>query len=133
VNMENQKGFIALITVLIISAILLMISISSNLFGISESDMGLQKSQASQAFYLANLCSEDALMKLKNDINYLGNENLIFDNGSCSILPIESGSGESRTVKTIGSIQNQIRKIRIEMGRINPSLQISLWQEVSDF
>jgi type II secretory pathway pseudopilin PulG len=120
-------------SILIVSGTTLLIAISASLFGISESGMGLQKSQSSRAFYLASLCAEDALMKLKVDLKYLGNETLIVDNGSCTILPVKGGGNYNRVVRTTGTIYNQTRKIEINIEQVDPKMIISSWQEVADF
>ena len=130
---KTQKGYIALILILIISGVTLLIAISTSLFGISESGMGLQKSQSSEVFYLATLCAEDALMKLKDDLNYSGNETLTFDEGSCDILSLEGSGNQDRTIKTTGAAYNQTRKIKIEIAQVNPIMEINTWQEVVSF
>ncbi|MCD6550624.1 hypothetical protein J7K24_03740 [bacterium] len=132
---EKQKsnGYIALISVLIISAVVLLVAINASLFGISESDVAAREYQSSKAFYLAMLCAEDGLMKLKEDINYGGNETLNIGDGQCSILPIEGSGNFNRIVKSIGVFSNQIRKIKIEINRVNPKMEIRSWEEVGDF
>jgi hypothetical protein len=128
-KLKTNNGFIALVTVLIIFAIVLLVGLSISLLSINEAQMGLKKSQSSQAYYLANLCAEDALMKLKEDINYSGNETIEIEGGSCQILPIEG----KWTIKTISNFQNQVKKIKIIISQVNPKMIISSWQEVADF
>ena len=128
-KLKTNNGFIALVTVLIIFAIVLLVGLSIGLLSINEAQMGLRKSQSSQAYYLANLCAEDALMKLKEDINYSGNETIEIEGGSCQILPIEG----KWTIKTISNFQNQVKKIKIIISQVNPKMIISSWQEVADF
>jgi hypothetical protein len=131
---ENQKnGYIALVSVLIISSITLFLAINANLFGISESGMALRKSHSSKSFYLANLCAEDALMKLKNNLDYSGDETLSLDGGSCYISSLEGSGNEDRIIKTSGNFNDQTRRIIIEIGRVNPLMEISSWREVSSF
>jgi hypothetical protein len=132
---EKQKsnGYIALISVLIISAVVLLVAINVSLFGVSESDVATREYQSSKAFYLAMLCAEDSLMKLKEDINYSGNETLSIEGGECSILPIEGSGNFNRIIKTTGVFFNQIRKIKIEINRVNPKMEIRSWEEVSNF
>ncbi len=131
--MKHQQGYIALVTILIISAIVLLVGISVNLLSISESDMGLQKNQSSEAYYLANLCAEDALMKLKDDLNYLGNETLTIGDGSCYIYAPEGSGNKDRIIKATGTIYNHTRKIKIEINRVNPDTEIASWQELPLF
>lgn len=123
------KGFIALITVLIISALVLVVSIGLGLRTIDEMKMGLQKSLSSETYYLANLCAEDALMKLKENSNYSGGEIINIGKGSCTILPIEG----NWTVKISASLSGQVKKMRLIISQINPEMVIDSWQEVADF
>ena len=91
--------------------------------------MGLQKSQSSKAYYLANLCAEHALMDLKNDINYPGDETINLGEGSCQILPVEG----LWTIKVSAESDNQIKKMKIIINTINPQMIISSWEEVANF
>ncbi len=130
---SKSEGYIALISVLIISALTILIASSTNLISISESKMGLQENQSWEAFYLTNACAEDALMKLKDNLNYPGNEILIFDEGICTILPLEGTGNENRVIKVSGSAFNQVQKIRIEINRVDPEIQIKSWQQIINF
>jgi len=124
-----SQGFIALVTVLIIFTTALLIGLSVSLLSISEATMGFKKTQSSQAYYLANLCAEEALMKLKENINYSGNEILEIENGNCQILPIEG----NWVIKVSANFQNQIKKMKIIVSQVNPEMIIESWQEVADF
>lgn len=128
-NFRFSSGFIALLTVLIIFAIALLVGLSLSFLSISEATMGLQKSQSSQAYFLTNLCAEQALMKLKEDINYPGSEIIEIEGGNCQILPIEG----NWVIKVFGNFRNQIKKIKIVVSQVNPEMIISSWQEVADF
>lgn len=130
---SDQQGYIALVSVLIISALVVLVATSASLASISEADMGLQESQAWQSFYLTTACAEHGLMKLKDDIEYSGNETLNFTNGSCTILPIEGTGDQDRTIKVTGNVSNQTSKIKVEINEVNPDMEISSWQQVADF
>jgi len=130
---KNKNGYVALFSVVFISALLILIATSANLLSIGESDMSLQENQSWEASYLAVACAEDALMKLKGDPGYSGDETLNFNSGSCRILPIESGGDENRIIKTSSNAYNQVRKIKIEISKINPKIQLKSWQPVADF
>ena len=125
-----MNGYIALISVLIISALAILVASSANLISISESKMGLQENQSWESFYLAKACAEDALMKLKDDLNYTGNETLPFDTENCTISPIEGTGNENRVIKVTAMVFKQTRKIKIEINRVNPETEIKFWSEV---
>ena len=124
-----MRGFIALITIFIILAVVLVLGLSFGLLAISESDMSLDKVKSSQAYFLANLCAEQALMELKENLNYLGNETVSVDDGNCQILQVEG----QWIVKTEGNFQDDVRKMRISISQVNPKIIIDSWQEVADF
>ena len=126
-----MRGFIALITIFIILAIALVLGLSFGLLAISESTMSLDQFKSSQAYFLANLCAEHALMELKEDIIYIGNESppVGVEGGGCQILPIEG----QWIIKTQGNFQNEVKKMRISVSQVNPKMIISSWQEVADF
>ncbi|PIP23884.1 MAG: hypothetical protein COX90_03155 [Candidatus Nealsonbacteria bacterium CG_4_10_14_0_2_um_filter_38_17] len=128
-SIKEQKGFIALTTVLLVLVITLAVGISVGLGSIIEMQASLQKNQSSVTYYLANLCVEEALMKLKEDINYIGNETINLSGGSCTILPVEG----SWTIKTSANYSNQIKKIKIIVSQVNPQMVISSWEEVASF
>lgn len=127
--MNMDRGLVALITILIILLVLISIGIGISLLGIGEMKMGFQKSQSARAYYLANLCAEQALMKLKEDINYPGDEEIEEGEGNCQILPIEG----NWIIKVIGNFQNQVRKMKIVVSQVNPEMVIDSWREVAEF
>lgn len=125
-----MRGYIALISVLIISALLLLIGLSTSHFGISQLSMGLQRSQTQESSWLAQACAEEALMKLvESDFEYQGNETLNINGETCTILPIEKTGGKSQVIKVTSSAYNQTKKIKIEI----KENKIESWQEVADF
>jgi len=128
-----MRGYIALISILIISAILVLIALSASHFGISQLTMALQKNQSSESYYLAMACAEEALMKLKEDLGYRGDETLNIDGASCNILRVEGRGNKDRIIKTRSNAHNQTKKIKIEINRVNPEMEIKSWQEVADF
>jgi hypothetical protein len=130
---NNEEGYIALISVIIVSTLVMLIASSANLISISEAQMGLGEKQSWEAFYLATACGEEALIKLKEDLKYKGNESLTFDNGSCQILGATGGGNTSRTIRVSASVNNIVRKIRIDISQVNPVMDIGSWLEVADF
>jgi len=125
-----MKGFIALITILIILGIILITGVSISFLSIKEASMSLQKSQSSQAYYLANLCAEKALMELKDDPGYNGETIPSIENGSCQIS-VDS-VGLDKIVKVSADFQNQTRKMKIKISQINPEMIIDYWFEVAE-
>ena len=130
---NNQKGYIALISVVFVSALLMLVVTSVNLTSISEIDMALKTTQAAESFYLAQACAEEVLMRLKEDAQYTGNESLEIEGAVCEVLSIEGEGNTNRTVKVFSVENDMYCRIRIEITQINPLMQITSWEEVESF
>jgi len=130
---KKDGGYIALITVLILSAVVLVISIGVSLRSIEETQMAFGQQESFRALSLANLCAEKALFKLESSLNYSGNESLTIDDESCDILSIGGTGNFSRVVKAQSTVSKYTKKVQVEVSQISPVMQISSWEEVADF
>ena len=125
---NNNQGYIALISVLIISAIVLAVAITLNLTSIDETKTGLLKEQSEQSFTLADACLEESYIRLKRDSNYTGGQ-LNFEQGYCNINIVSSGN--RRTITVDSNINNIIRKIKAEIRILgNNNIVQDSWQEL---
>lgn len=130
---KKRKGYIAIMTILIVSAVVLIMVITSVYISITQGMNSLLYSNYLESESLASACSEDALIKLKNNQSYAGNETINLGHGQCQIYPIENLGGESRTIKTVGTVNQTTKKIKIQISQITPTIIITSWQEVADF
>jgi len=130
-----NRGFIALISILIISALIVLISVGVSLRSIGETNMALDEQEAHRALALADLCSEQALINLINDINYSGGETITVGDESCDIVSVDGVGNEDRIVKTESIVSGYTKKIKVEVAQISPTTTtvISSWEEVADF
>lgn len=131
---HTEKGFIALITVLVITAIAVGVSTSSALSGVSASQLVIKQVRSAQALSLADACGEEALLRLKNNFNYAAGlrETVSFGTeGSCDIVSV-IGVVE-KEIRAEASADNEIRRIKIFATKPGSSLVIDSWQEVADF
>ena len=129
--MLKQKGAIALISLLIITAVALAIGLSLNLLGIDEMRMGFRESKSSETYHVAESCLEEALMRFKRDANYSGGT-LQIGNGSCNINIVVNGS--QRTITVTGTVDQLIRKIQTVINVLNDGTTFGNetvdWQEI---
>lgn len=128
---ENNNGFVALIAVLVLSAVGVSVGISLILLGLGSSRSSFALEQSNHAKALANACAEEALLKLKQNLSYAGNETLTFTSGTCQIQDVK-GTGPNRIIKTTGTVGTIIRKVAVKV-KISPSFELTSWQEVADF
>lgn len=132
-NNQNQKGYIALISVVFISSLLVLIVVSFNLISITEIGISLREVQTTESFYLAQACAEEALIKLKENVDYTGGEALEIEDGSCDIVSVEGEGNYNRTIKVSSSFHNMTRRIKVEIAEVNPQTKINSWEEVESF
>lgn len=127
---SEQKGYITLLSTLFLVTIGGVVASSLILLGLGSSRTSFALEQSNQAKALANACAEEALLKLKQDLSYTGNETITLASGTCQIQDVK-GAGPNRIIKTIGTVGTIIRKVEVKV-KISPSFTLSSWQEVAD-
>lgn len=129
---NNQRGYIVLITVLVIGAIGVAIAVSVIWLGLGGSKSSFAFEQSNQAKALANACSEEALQQIRDSTPFTGSGSLTLGQGSCSYTVAASG-GQNRTITSSGTVGTIVRKVKIIIDTINPTINVTSWQEVADF
>lgn len=127
-----MNGYIALVSILIITAVVVLVAISAGLLAISESNMGLTKDLSARAYYLADACIEEALQQINDSIPYSGTGGLTIGSGTCSYTVTSTG-GHNRAIEASGTVGTITRKVEATIDSITPSINITSWQEVADF
>lgn len=126
---RSLDGYIALITVIVVGAVVVAVGISLLLLGLSAGRTGFAVEQSTKARSLANACAENALQLIHDSVPYTGTLNLSLDDGSCSST-VTAGVGQSRTIVVTGTVVTVVRKINISITQIIPTIVVSSWLEV---
>ena len=129
---KNKKGYIALISVLIVGAAGIAVTLSLLFLGTGANRTSFAFEQANQAKALANSCVEEALQQIRDSTLFVGNDNLAFDQGICAYTVVSQGS-ENRTIEAWGTVGTTIRRVKVVVQGINPLVEVVSWLEVSDF
>ena len=95
---NGNGGYLAIITSIIISFLLLTISINQNQSGWSLNDAIANAESKEYSLYSAKDCTKYAIEKIITDNNYLGNSTTTTPNGFCYILPIQKNLPTSREI-----------------------------------
>lgn len=131
-QMSNvNRGFITLVSVLVVSAVGLSIALSLLLLGLGSSRTSFALTQSIQARGLANACAEESLRKVKNSLSFSGTSTLFFSAGTCDYTVTNTG-GQTRTITTSGTVGTIIRKVSILISQITPFIVVASWQEVAN-
>lgn len=129
---QNTKGFVTLFSVLIVSAVAIAVTISTLLLGMSRSQTSFAQEQSYQAKALASACAEEALEQIRDHTPFTGSGRLSLGQGICTYTVTNPG-GQNRIVTATGTVGSLVRKIKIIINTLHPSLGITSWQEVDEF
>ena len=127
---STQKGFVALISIIVISTVALGIAMSISLLGVGEARSALDFKRGNETLKIAEGCIEEALLRLRDNAGYTGDP-LDVGDGSCTITI--SGTGADRTIDveaTITTPVDYIRNIRVTVKRTGNSINVVSWQEM---
>ena len=111
-NEETEQGFIMMITLIIIAAILSVIVVSVSLSSITELETSDTSLQGERTRYYVEGCLQEALIQLNMDNSYGGGVLNLF--GVACAVNI-AGSGNNRTVTVIGGIGDYTHEIAADV------------------
>ncbi|PIT94606.1 hypothetical protein COT98_02590 [Candidatus Falkowbacteria bacterium CG10_big_fil_rev_8_21_14_0_10_39_9] len=128
-NFTLKPAFVSLISVLILGAVGLSISVYIILFGLASSRDSLSLSQSAQAQTLATACAESALEQIRETAAYTGTTNLSLGHGTCFYTVANTG-GETRIINVTATVSGVVRRLSLVVVDIVPLIITSSWQEV---
>jgi len=105
--MKNPRGVVALISLLVISAVLLAMGITIARVGRNEIVLARLFADGEIAFDVADACAEEGLSRLKDDATYPGGT-FALDDGTCAVAITNLG-GNNRLIRGTGSYQRATR------------------------
>lgn len=119
-----------LISILVMSAVLLILALSVSDTQITTANRQLNTSSNKATYYIAESCYEEAANKLKEDSTYLG-ETLVVDGGDCLI---SVAGGEPKTISITANYENYTQTYESEVsvipnGEIN-NIRLLKWQKI---
>jgi hypothetical protein len=122
-----QKGYIALATIIIITAVVLAISSTVAFLAIGEAQSGLALFKGEDAITFSEGCMNDALLKARSDANYTGG-NITRPEGTCIITVSKAGNLWTLTATT--SVTTYKRTIQAIINRQSTGITLTSWQEI---
>lgn len=125
---KNNSGFVALISAIIISVILLLIATNLSLTGFYDRSNILDSELKERSSALAEACADTALLKLANDPNYIGGETItVSGSDTCTIDP--TILSDPRTFITKADYNNTyFTKLKIVVDVA--SVSVASWEEI---
>ncbi len=133
-NIKKNSGFIALMSAIIISAILMLIATSLNQVGFYNNASILDSERKTQSNALANSCLHIALLHFAENSAYAGNETVTVGSSSCFIGQVTQETSQVITTKVFyvrGIYQNAYTNLKV---RVNAAtFAVISTEETTDF
>jgi len=126
---NSTEGYITLISVLVVGAVGVAITLSIILLGLGSSRTSFAVEQSGQAKSLSNACVEEALQQIRDNTSFTGSGNLTLGQGTCTYV-ITSQGGSNSTINVMGTVGRIIRRVKVVITATNPLIVILSWQEV---
>lgn len=127
-----RRGYIALLSVIMVGAIGTAIMLSVMLLGVSTSKTDFAVQQSGSAKVIASSCGEEALQKILETGTTSSSGGLSLGSGSCTYT-VTSQNGQNITINSTGVVGTVVSKVKIVVSTTTPSIILSSWQEVGDF
>jgi len=130
-ELKRTNGFIALTSLLVISAVTLAIAMSVTVMGISSANSSLGYQKGQEAEKISESCLEETLFRLRGDGNFAG-VSLTLGSGSC--IATVSAQGDQRTINVTGTIPGPpvfIKRLQASSTRVGKSITTFSWQETN--
>lgn len=131
-KLQTRHGFATLVSLLLVGAIGLAVSVSLLLLGLSSSRTSFALEQSYQTKALADACAEEALEQIRDSNPFTGSGTLTFGHGSCAYT-VTSQGGANRTITAVGTVSSMTSRVRVVIDQTNPVINVASWQEVADF
>lgn len=132
-TLPSPRGYVALISVIMLSAIGLVITVSLLTSNILLSKTALVSQRKNEARLAATSCAEEALQNILDTGIDIGTGTVSLVGSSTCIYTIASTSSADRVVFATGYSGDATSKILIYLASSTPKIKLSSWKEVSDF
>lgn len=127
---NSPNGYIALMTLIMIGAIVLIAVIALTFMSVSQSNFIVSHNKTVKNYYAANACANYAILQLQKNEEYSGNQVIDIDNVKCNIETV-SPAGEAGRIFVVSSQEgSQLKKIRVELDQVKPVTIIKSWGEI---
>jgi hypothetical protein len=124
---KNNSGFIALISAVIISIILLLMITNTSLTSFYSRSNILDYELKALAKALAEGCADTAILRLIEDPIYSGSETVPIGGDTCSILSVTTAPS-GKTILVAASYKNYVTNLKIVVQ--STDMSVISWEEI---
>ncbi len=136
---KDQGGYIALVATLIVLTGVIFVGVSLSMNGVNELQLSFYERQSMDAFYLADACMNEGILRLKQDADsgyttYTGGtlDDILESDESCSVT-VTSPDANTRVIQATGVKSDSFTRLIEASIDISGDFTVSSWQEVEEF
>lgn len=129
---KKMKGYMTLLSVLVVGAVGIATSISIIGLGLSFSQAVFTYQKLAESRTLVDACLEEGLEQIRESTTFTGGGTLSVGSKSCIYMVTDLG-GENRRITSSATIGTMVRKGVVEITAIHPTIEVSSWREVDTF
>lgn len=127
--MKIQKGFIALTSVLVLSAIFLSVTISMATRAIGSAYLTTAYVERDKARMYAEACLETALIELQRTLSYTEGDTITVGDGTCEVSEVGGGASD-RTITIRSDVGSHTYHAQAHLSTQNPLFEITDYQRI---
>ncbi|KKR10535.1 MAG: hypothetical protein UT39_C0018G0008 [Candidatus Woesebacteria bacterium GW2011_GWA1_39_21] len=124
---QKENGYIALSTVLIVLALVLLIGVSTALLSVNDLQSAISGKMANSSTDVVEACVEDVLMKLSKNNNISAGVVSLLDN-TCSVT-LNSHIGNVWDFTVSADVEGYYKAVRINVTR-DVTIVVNNWNDV---
>jgi hypothetical protein len=129
-NKLQPNGYVALMSLIIIGAVVLIAAIALTFMAVSQSNFIISHNKTVKNYYAANACANYAILQLQKNLTYAGNEDLDLEGIKCRVEVISGQGPTNRVIIASSQEGNQLKKMQVELDQVKPVTIIKSWGEI---
>lgn len=126
---RSHPGAMLLITVLIVGAVVLMISLGVTLRSIGELSMGLAENRSQETLAIADGCLQETLLRLARNGAYAGGA-MTVGGGNCTMTVTTAGL--QQTIAVTATLGRWTRKLQAQVNVAGGRVVLLEWKQDSN-
>ena len=127
----RPRGFIALMSAVVISVVLLLLATTGSLIGFNSRFNILESEYKERSSALAEACVDQALLQLAHDASWEGDATSTLGSEQCYVGPVSPPAGGHITLKTRANFQNSYSHFEVVINAVD--LSVVSWKEDPTF
>ena len=124
----DERGVVAILAIIIITALVVLISTSLGLVAIGNLQIGFSEQRGNDLLLTAESCTEEAILRLSRDNTYTGGSLTVGD-VDCTIAVTGTPCG-SCTISTEATAVGFTRNIQAGVTISGSAVDITSWEEI---